>query len=112
MKNVIGIVLRHIKTLIPASFPTHQAFHPSPSAPFHIPFPVSRLHSASQTDSPTARRDLTIELRVLRSCFRVAVTGRLFFFPLSSPYFLHVEIRCSNSEYRSSLLVVWFYAPP
>ncbi len=52
--------------VIPAFSPTHLAFHPFLSERVHIPFPVSRLPSVSQMDSPTVRRDLPVALRVLR----------------------------------------------
>src|SRR5919108_4719912 len=120
MDNEPSTMIHDLSSIvIPEVFPTLQVDHPSPSARVRILFPISRLHSASQTDSPTARRDSPVALRAQQWCFPVPVTGQLFFFPLSFPCSLIfvirysiLENRCSNIEYHSFRLAVWLLSLP
>src|SRR5687767_5481629 len=120
MDNELSTMVLSLPSIvIPEVFPTLQADHPFLSVHVHILFPVSQLHSASQTDFPTARPDSPVVLRVLRWCFPIPVTEQPFFFPLSFPCSLIfvirysiLENRCSNIEYHSFRLSVRLLSLP
>src|SRR5215216_1047324 len=97
---------QRVVLVTPAFFPTRLASDPSLSARVHIPSLILQLRLALQTDSPVACSGLTISLQVLQLYFQVPVTGRAFFFPLSSSRFAFCALPHSNSGYQSFLPVV------